>query len=105
MTGDHARLPGPRRREVDAVRGWVMIVMALDHLRDFLGNAHFDATDLSQTTPALFFTRWITHLCAPTFFLLAGVSAGLSIQTGRRTVREAARFLVLRGLALVVVEQ
>jgi uncharacterized membrane protein len=95
----------PRRREVDAVRGLVMILMALDHLRDFLGNTHFDATDLGQTTVAIFFSRWITHFCAPTFFLLAGVSAYLSIQSGRRTVRAAAQFLVVRGLALVVLEQ
>ena len=87
------------------MRGLVMIVMALDHVRDFLGNAHFDATDLAQTTAPVFFTRWITHFCAPTFFLLAGVSAYLSIQSGRRTVGAAARFLVVRGLALVVLEQ
>jgi uncharacterized membrane protein len=95
----------PRRRAVDAVRGLVMVVMALDHVRDFLGNAHFDATDLGQTTAPLFASRWVTHFCAPTFFLLAGVSAYLSIQSGRRTVRQAARFLVVRGVALVVVEQ
>ena len=107
MTGqpfvDSAALP--RRRAVDAVRGLVMVVMALDHVRDFLGNAHSDATDLGQTTVSLFLSRWITHFCAPTFFLLAGVSAYLSIQSGRRTVRQAARFLVVRGVALVVVEQ
>jgi uncharacterized membrane protein len=97
--------PATRRPEVDAVRGLVMIVMALDHVRDFLGNAHFDATDLAQTTAPIFMTRWITHFCAPTFFLLAGVSAYLSIQSGRRTVGAAARFLVVRGLALVVLEQ
>jgi uncharacterized membrane protein len=91
-----------RRPEVDAVRGLVMIVMALDHVRDFLGNAHFDATDLARTTAPVFFSRWITHVCAPTFFLLAGMSAYLSIQSGRRTVAAAARFLVVRGLALVV---
>jgi uncharacterized membrane protein len=94
-----------RRPEVDAVRGLVMIVMALDHVRDFLGNAHFDATDLARTTAPVFFSRWITHFCAPTFFLLAGMSAYLSIQSGRRTVAAAARFLVVRGLALVVLEQ
>jgi uncharacterized membrane protein len=82
-----------------------MVIMALDHVRDFLGNAHFDATDLGQTTAAIFGSRWITHFCAPAFFLLAGVSAYLSIQSGRRTVRAAARFLVIRGLALVVLEQ
>jgi len=82
-----------------------MVVMALDHLRDFLGNAHFDATDLGQTTGPIFFSRWITHFCAPAFFVLAGVSAYLSIQSGRRTVRQAARFLLVRGLLLVVLEQ
>jgi uncharacterized membrane protein len=107
---DRPARPGPvrtatRRPEVDAVRGLVMIVMALDHVRDFLGNAHFDATDLAQTTTATFATRWITHFCAPTFFLLAGISAYLSIRSGRRTVGAAARFLVVRGLALVVLEQ
>jgi len=101
---DH-RGASARRREVDALRGLVMIVMALDHVRDFLGNAHFDATDLARTTAPIFLSRWITHFCAPTFFLLAGVSASLSIQSGRRTVAAAARFLVVRGLALVVLEQ
>jgi uncharacterized membrane protein len=94
-----------RRSEVDALRGLVMIAMALDHVRDFLGNAHFDATDLAQTTAPIFLSRWITHFCAPTFFLLAGISAHLSIASGRRTVGAAARFLVVRGLALVVLEQ
>ncbi|HEU4734716.1 MAG TPA: heparan-alpha-glucosaminide N-acetyltransferase domain-containing protein [Kofleriaceae bacterium] len=98
--------PAPLRlRAVDALRGLVMMVMALDHLRDFLGNAHFDATDLEKTTAPLFLSRWITHFCAPTFFLLAGASALLSIRSGRRTVGGAARFLVVRGLALVVLEQ
>src|SRR5262245_66664888 len=109
MTADSAPLASagalPRRSAVDAVRGLVMVVMALDHVRDFLGNAHFDATDLGQTTVPLFLSRWITHFCAPTFFLLAGVSAYLSIQSGRRTVRQTARFLVVRGVALVAVER
>jgi uncharacterized membrane protein len=100
------RPPGwVRRHAIDAVRGGVIVLMALDHLRDFLGNAHFDATDLTRTTVPLFLSRWITHFCAPTFFLLAGVSAYVSVQAGRRTVGEAARFLALRGLALVVLEQ
>jgi uncharacterized membrane protein len=105
MTGTGPPASPLRSRAVDAVRGLVIAVMALDHVRDFLGNARFDATDLAQTTAPLFVTRWITHVCAPTFFLLAGVSAYLSIRSGRRTVRQAARFLVVRGLALVVVEQ
>jgi uncharacterized membrane protein len=82
-----------------------MVIMSLDHLRDFLGNAHFDATDLEHTTGPIFASRWITHLCAPTFFLLAGASAFLSVQSGRRTIGQTARFLFVRGLALVVVEQ
>jgi uncharacterized membrane protein len=70
MTGTGPPTSAPvRSRAVDAVRGLVIVVMALDHVRDFLGNAHFDATDLAQTTAPLFVTRWITHVCAPTFFL------------------------------------
>jgi len=52
--------------------------MAIDHVRDMLGAARFNPTDLTQTTPALFFTRWITHLCAPAFIFLAGAGAFLS---------------------------
>jgi uncharacterized membrane protein len=105
VAGLRARAPAGRARAIDAVRGVVMIVMALDHLRDFLGDAHGDATDLAHTTAPLFASRWITHFCAPTFFLLAGMSAYLSIQSGRRTVGQAARFLAVRGIALVVLEQ
>ena len=68
----------PRVLSVDLVRGFVMVVMALDHVRDMLGAARFDPTDLTRTTPALFFTRLITHLCAPAFLLLAGAGAFLS---------------------------
>jgi uncharacterized membrane protein len=74
-----------------------MIVMVLDHLRDFLGDAHFDATDLTKTTVPIFLSRWITHLCAPAFFLLAGTSAALAQSSTSR--------LIARGITLVVVEQ
>jgi uncharacterized membrane protein len=94
-----------RARAIDAVRGVAMVVMAFDHLRDFLGHAHFDATDLTVTTPGLFLSRWVTHFCAPTFFWLAGGSAWLSLESKRRTTAQATRFLVSRGLALVLVEQ
>src|SRR5262245_42961523 len=77
--------------------------MALDHFRDFLGT--HDTVELVHRSAPLFATRWVTHFCAPTFFLLAGASAYLSIESGRRTRGEAARFLLVRGAALVIVEQ
>ena len=57
-----------------------MIVMALDHVRDFIhaGAMSFSPVDLARTTPILFFTRWVTHICAPTFFLLTGTGAYLA---------------------------
>lgn len=88
---------------VDLLRGVVMIFMALDHTRDFFSNLRFPPEDLSRATPMLFFTRWITHFCAPTFFLLAGVGASLAITQGR-TKREVSRFLLTRGLWLVFLE-
>jgi uncharacterized membrane protein len=85
---------------VDLVRGFVMAVMAIDHVRDMLGGARFDPTDLTRTTPALFFTRWITHLCAPAFLLLAGAGAFLS----RKPRGALSKFLLTRGLWFVIVE-
>ncbi len=80
-----------------------MVLMALDHTRGFLSNAQFAPVDLAHTTPALFLTRWITHFCAPTFFLLAGVGASLSLSRGR-TLPEVSRFFLTRGLWLVALE-
>ncbi|TCZ74071.1 DUF1624 domain-containing protein [Flaviaesturariibacter aridisoli] len=94
-----------RIRSLDIVRGLVMIIMALDHTRDLLHVSSItqQPTDLATTTPALFFTRWITHLCAPTFVFLSGASAFLSLQ--RRGDRAAARrFLFTRGLSLILLE-
>ena len=94
----------PRLDSVDIVRGAVMVVMALDHVRDFSPIARVNPTDLAQTTPALFFTRWITHFCAPTFVLLAGVGASLAGSRGMSR-GELARFLLTRGLWLIVLEE
>ncbi|PLK43605.1 DUF1624 domain-containing protein [Emticicia sp. TH156] len=90
-----------RINSIDFTRGLVMIVMALDHTRDLL-HIGTDPTDLSVTTPLLFLTRWITHLCAPTFVFLSGVSAYLSFQNTE--LKENQKFLVSRGLWLVLLE-
>jgi len=87
---------------VDLLRGLVMILMALDHTRDFIGNVAATPTNLAATTGALFMTRWITHFCAPTFSLLTGVGAYLMLR--RRTTRELSWFLLTRGVWLIVLE-
>jgi len=87
---------------LDILRGMVMIVMALDHTRDFFSHLRFEPEDLGQTYYALFFTRWITHYCAPLFFFLAGT--GAYFYGRRRTPAELSRFLWTRGLWLVFLE-
>ena len=99
-----AAVPAKRVRieSVDVVRGAIMILMALDHSRDFFGNSGINPTDPATTTVPLFFTRWITHFCAPTFFLLTGTGAFLARR--RKSTRELSRFLFTRGLWLILLE-
>jgi uncharacterized membrane protein len=93
-----------RITSIDFLRGTIMIIMALDHVRDYLysGSFLFDPLDLDKTTGILFFTRWITHFCAPIFMLLAGTSAFL--MSRKKTKNELSVFLVKRGLWLVFLE-
>jgi uncharacterized membrane protein len=93
---------GGRVDAVDLLRGVIMILMALDHTRDYFGNAAANPTDLATTTVPLFFTRWVTHFCAPVFFLLSGTGAYLSRR--RRSPAELSQFLLTRGLWLVALE-
>jgi uncharacterized membrane protein len=95
-------LASSRVLSLDIFRGLIMVVMALDHARDFFTNVPFEPETLARTWPALFATRWITHFCAPMFFLLAGTGAYLYGR--RRTPAELTRFLWTRGLWLIALE-
>jgi uncharacterized membrane protein len=91
----------PRINSIDLLRGLIMLLMALDHTRDFFGPGGMDVRNVAD--PGLFLTRWITHFCAPLFIFLAGTSAYLYGVRGR-TVGEVSRFLLTRGLWLIVIE-
>jgi uncharacterized membrane protein len=100
--------PGLTRRRIDSIdllRGIVMVIMMLDHTRDFIhsGVFIFDPLDLSKTTTWLFLTRWITHFCAPVFVFLAGTGAYLQLARGKSKA-ELSRFLISRGIWLIVLE-
>lgn len=92
-----------RIHSVDMLRGMVIIIMALDHMRDYTTLYHFSPEDLSQTTVPLFFTRWVTHFCAPVFMFVAGVGSGLGEIHGK-TKKQLTHFLWTRGLWLVLLE-
>jgi uncharacterized membrane protein len=94
-----------RHSSIDAVRGAIMVIMALDHVRElFHADAMlFQAEDLARTTPILFLTRWITHVCAPGFVFLAGVAAARRLRRDG-SVAKLSRYLWTRGLWLVLLE-
>ena len=110
MTVQTASTPRYRIDSIDVLRGIVMVIMALDHVRDFFHKVVVEGgeelatgpTDLSTTTPILFFTRWITHFCAPIFVFLAGTSAFLIGL--KKSKKKLSGFLIKRGIWLLIVE-
>ena len=100
-----APIAGGRLTCVDFLRGTVMVLMILDHARDFFGDPNLDPTNLAKTTVGIFLTRWVTHFCAPIFVFLAGAGAYLARALGKeRTSRGLAHYLAARGLFLVFLE-
>ncbi|MEP6897840.1 MAG: heparan-alpha-glucosaminide N-acetyltransferase domain-containing protein [Rhodanobacter sp.] len=97
--GSSSRL---RIESVDLLRGIIIVIMALDHVHDFFGALDASPTNLATATAPLFLTRWITHFCAPVFFLLTGTGARLALQ--RLSKSELSRFLLTRGLWLLILE-
>ncbi|HVI07810.1 MAG TPA: heparan-alpha-glucosaminide N-acetyltransferase domain-containing protein [Candidatus Binatia bacterium] len=102
VTGRPKTSAPSRIDSIDILRGLVMVIMALDHTRDYFTHLRFEPETLSKTYYALFFARWITHFCAPLFFFLAGT--GAYFYGRRRTPQQLSRFLWTRGLWLIVVE-
>ncbi len=97
--------PGTRIQAIDMLRGLVIVIMALDHVRDYFhdSGSQYDPLDPNFTTPLLYITRWITNFCAPTFVFLAGVSIWLQAVKGKDTA-QLSRFLLSRGLWILILE-
>ena len=93
-----------RINSIDLLRGIIMIVMALDHTRDYFNTEamQFDPTDITKTTPAFFFTRWITHFCAPAFAFLSGISININLR--KRSRPELVKYLLTRGFWLIFLD-
>jgi uncharacterized membrane protein len=102
MAANASRATRTRVTTIDTLRGFVMVLMALDHTREFFSGFAGNPLDPQQTTLMLFVTRWVTHLCAPVFVLLAGTS--IFLQQQRKTTHELTRLLLTRGLWLIAVE-
>lgn len=98
---NNTALTKSRIQSIDLLRGIVMVIMVLDHSRDFFHYNGFseDPTDLANSTPMLFFTRWITHFCAPVFIFLSGTSIFLMRSN---SIKEKSLFVFKRGLWLVL---
>lgn len=99
----HTNSKNQRYDAVDILRGMVIVLMGLDHVRDFFSPYHYSPDDLDATSPALFFTRWVTHFCAPIFIFLAGMSAFFYRQKGH-TKEETSYYLFTRGIWLIFIE-
>jgi uncharacterized membrane protein len=97
------RIEPQRLACVDVLRGTVMVLMALDHTRRYFTGAKFAPEDLAHSSAAIFFTRFVTHFCAPVFFLLAGMGAFLSASRGK-SIGQVSRFLCTRGIWLVFLQ-
>jgi uncharacterized membrane protein len=88
---------------IDILRGIVMVVMALDHTRDYFSGFKYEPTDLQHASTIMFFTRWITHFCAPVFVFLSGTSAFLSLRK-MGSKKDASLRLLTRGIWLIILE-
>lgn len=103
VDSDNPRIRHPRVASVDILRGLIMVLMVLDHIRGQWLHQPYDALDLSHTTLALFMTRWVTHICAPMFVFLAGVGIALALLNGK-SKKEMSKYLFFRGLLLICIE-